>query len=80
VTRLVAIVEGHGELQAVPILLRRLAEILVPDRYVEVPTPIRVKRDRLIGSPAELERAVAILPGTWRICCVFDNGSDLTNG
>lgn len=51
------IVEGDGEVAALPVLLRRLANWLTP----EVPTPvilppIRVPRDRLLQRPAELSR------------------------
>ncbi len=56
-SRIVTIVEGHGEVQAVPILLRRIAERQSPAVAVELPRPIRVKRQRLL-KPGELERAV----------------------
>gem|GEM_PF-3247597 len=35
-SRVVLIVEGHGEVTALPILLRRLRDWLTPDRYTEV--------------------------------------------
>ena len=42
------IVEGHGEVHALPILLRRLAaEAYV---YVEVCAPIRKRRSQLVTS------------------------------
>jgi len=59
VTRIVAIVEGYGEQTAVPILLRRAAQVVAPDVAVEVPRPIRVNRNRLL-KPKELERAVEL--------------------
>ncbi|MFN7020531.1 MAG: hypothetical protein ACK4WH_04280 [Phycisphaerales bacterium] len=43
------IVEGHGEVDAVPVLVRRLHPLLV------VPRPLRVKRHRIIH-PTEIER------------------------
>jgi hypothetical protein len=49
------IVEGDGEVQAVPILLRRLAQELRPDYAIDVPYPIRVPRDKLLKD-RELER------------------------
>ena len=58
-TRIVTIVEGHGEVQAVPILVRRIAAVLSPDAAPDVPKPIRVKRHRLL-KPNELERAVEL--------------------
>lgn len=52
------IVEGHGEVPAVPILIRRIVESYRPGRYVRVPPPIRQRRDRVLGKPDELHRAV----------------------
>ena len=57
--RIVAIVEGHGEVDAVPVLLRRIVERTVPNVAVEVPRPIRVQRHRVL-KPGELERAVEL--------------------
>lgn len=44
----VPIVEGDGEVQAVPVLLRRLQQWLTPDLAVEFGRPIRVHRDRFV--------------------------------
>lgn len=52
---LAAVVEGHGEVQAVPVLLRRIATEL--GCSVLVPRPVRIKRNR-VGRAGELERAV----------------------
>jgi len=49
------IVEGDGEVQAVPILLRRLAQEIRPRYAIDVPYPIRVPRDKLLKG-GELER------------------------
>lgn len=57
--RIASIVEGHGEVQAVPILIRRIAEILVPEQLVDALRPIRVPRSRLLR-PGEIERAVEL--------------------
>ena len=54
---IVAIVEGPGEVEAVPILIRRIAATAVPDVVPHVPRPIRVKRDRFLKEN-ELERYV----------------------
>jgi hypothetical protein len=51
------IVEGHGEVEAVPILIRRLAAKLDPSLSIQVKPPLRVPRDRLVRAN-ELERAV----------------------
>lgn len=52
-----AIVEGHGECAAVPVLLRRLAA--VRGTHVEVATPIRLPRGRLLQEGA-LARAIQL--------------------
>lgn len=51
------IVEGHGEVAALPILLRRIAASL--GATVHAPRPIRVKRDKVVKA-GELERAVEL--------------------
>ncbi len=57
--RIASIVEGKGEVDAVPILLRRIAERVAPSSAVQVPRPIRVKRQQILKA-GELERAVEI--------------------
>jgi len=57
--KIVALVEGHGEVAALPILLRRIAAIVDPSARIEVSRPIRVKRQLLL-KPGELERAVEL--------------------
>ena len=57
--RIVTIVEGHGEVEAVPVLLRRIAHQVAPAAAMDVPRPIRVKRNRLLRE-GELERAVGL--------------------
>lgn len=54
------IVEGHGEVAAVPVLIRKLcAEHEVWD--VEILRPIRGKRDRLVSAKfSDLERSIAL--------------------
>ena len=52
----VTIVEGPGEVEAIPILIRRIAAA-ISDVIPHVPRPIRVKRDRFLKSN-ELERYV----------------------
>lgn len=56
---IVCIVEGAGEVQAVPVLLRRIAETRgVFDLNVGV--PIRVHRDKFIRRPEEFRRQVLL--------------------
>jgi len=47
------------EVAAVPILIRRIIEVLPPATPLEVPRPIRVKRQRLLKA-GELERAIEL--------------------
>lgn len=54
--KVVAIVEGDGEVAAVPLLLRRLAAWRTPDVSPELPTPIRVRRDRFLHRDDEFRR------------------------
>lgn len=56
---IIPIVEGHGEVAAVPLLLRRIADALeVYD--VQVGTPVRCQRHKLVKKAGELERAVEL--------------------
>ena len=57
--RIVAIVEGHGEMDAVPILLGRIAEAVAPATDVAILPPIRVDRYGVVKQ-GELERAVEL--------------------
>ena len=54
---LVPVVEGFGDVDATPILLRRMAAEIVPEQYVEILRPIRVKRSRVV-LPGQLENYV----------------------
>ncbi len=52
---IISIVEGHGEVAALPLLLRRLATDIRPQHWVQAPYPIRVPRDKLL-KPNQVER------------------------
>lgn len=56
-SKIVTIVEGPGEVEAMPILIRRIAALAAPQAVPHVPRPIRVKRDRFLKEN-ELERYV----------------------
>ncbi|HMQ14740.1 MAG TPA: DUF4276 family protein [Phycisphaerae bacterium] len=67
--RVAPIVEGHGEVAAVPILLRRIWGELLAGEYLDVLQPVRVPRTKVVrhvdGGPSsvqgpELARAVAL--------------------
>jgi len=53
------IVEGHGDALALPILLRRVAEVVEPGLAVRVTTVIRTPKSKLL-KPGELERVVEL--------------------
>jgi hypothetical protein len=57
ILNLSSIVEGHGEVSALPILLRRLWQELVPHLDLRVAAPIRISRKRLVKTN-ELEKAL----------------------
>ena len=57
IDRIACIVEGHGEVEALPILLRRLQTEI--DRYCDIQRPIRTNRSSLV-KPDEFERYVRI--------------------
>ena len=53
------IVEGHGDVKAVPILIRRIVQSLHPELQIDTPRPIRVHRSQVV-KPGELERRVKL--------------------
>lgn len=54
--KIACIVEGDGEVAALPVLLRRIAEWRAPGTYVDVQTPIRVRKDRFLNRESEFSR------------------------
>ena len=54
--KVVAIVEGHGEVTALPVLLRRLGDWRTPEISTEILPPIRVQRDRFLNREEEFRR------------------------
>ena len=53
------IVEGHGEVEAVPVLIRRIAQNLYPELPITIELPIRAPRN-LVVKTGELERKVEL--------------------
>ena len=51
------IVEGKGEVEAVPILIRRIAENLYPELLIDIPRPFRVSRNQVVKM-GKIEQAV----------------------
>ena len=46
--RVACVVEGHGERDAVPVLLRRIAQRVAADAELQIARPIRVPRSKLL--------------------------------
>ncbi|MBI4902186.1 MAG: DUF4276 family protein [Acidobacteria bacterium] len=57
--QLACIVEGHGEISAVPVLLRRMAAAIGSHIELQIPHPVRFPRSKL-PIPGELEKAVEL--------------------
>lgn len=51
-----SIVEGDGEVAALPVLLRRLGEWRTPETMTRVLPPVRVYKDRFLNRPDEFSR------------------------
>jgi hypothetical protein len=58
--RLACIVEGDGEVQALPVLIRRIAEWQATGRSLVVDRPIRVRRDRFLRREDEFRRTLLL--------------------
>lgn len=69
--RIGCVVEGHGDHEAVPVLIRRIARKIEPALSLHIPAPIRIPKNKLIKS-GELERAVELAARK-----VGDNGAVL---
>ena len=57
--QIIAIVEGDGEVEAVPALIRRIHAEVAPGVPLEVGRPVRVRRNRVLQD-GELERYVGL--------------------
>jgi hypothetical protein len=79
VIQIVSIVEGRGEIEAVPILLRRLLLLAPPGQPWDVQPAIRIPRGRLL-KVGELERAVDLagrrVGGKGLVLVVLDSDDD----
>lgn len=79
ISKLACIVEGHSEVESVPILVRRVVSIIQQDRYLEIPSPIRVSRSKLV-KPGEPERTIEFaarkISGAGGILLVLDSDDD----
>ena len=73
------IVEGQGDVAAVPVLIRRIASDLDPELIIEIPRPIRVKRNQVVRPDQleqEVELAVQKISGKGAIFIVLDSDDD----
>jgi hypothetical protein len=85
--KIAAIVEGHGECEAVPILIRRIAQAIDPGFVPKVLPSLRVPASRLLKE-GEMERSVELaarkLQGQGGILvvldCDWDNGCPAMDG
>jgi hypothetical protein len=60
VIRIATIVEGHGEAESVPLLIRRIAVEIDPSLYIDIKPIIRKPASQL-KKEGELERAVELV-------------------
>lgn len=85
--KIAAIVEGHGECEAVPILIRRIARDIDPGFVPNVLQPLRVSVNKLLKE-GEIERSITFtarkLQGKGGIIvivdCDWDNGCPAKDG
>ncbi len=77
--QIACVVEGHGDVEAVPIVVRRIAERCDPGISVHIPLPIRIPKSKLL-KPTELERAVDLairkIGGNGAVLVVLDSDDD----
>lgn len=59
IVKIGCIVEGHGEIAAVPILIRRIASNLNPELAIIIERPIRAPKNKVVKT-GELERVVEL--------------------
>ena len=81
IRRIAAIVEGKGEVRAVPVMLKRIARAVAPDQSVSVdPNPWYIPRGRLLRDDAEVVKALDTLAvgikGRGGILVLFDSDDD----
>ena len=73
------VVEGHGETEAVPVIVRRIAGEIDPAIAIRIPPPIRTPKSKLL-KPRELERAVELaarkLEGPGGVFVLLDSDDD----
>jgi hypothetical protein len=58
--KIICVVEGHGEVQALPVLIRRILQCANVQIGVDIPEPIRTKRDRFINKQDEYQKVLRL--------------------
>lgn len=80
----VSIVEGDGEVEALPVLLRRLSQWLTPEQYVHIARPIRVRKEQFLNREdifnKQLRLAATLGGGTGLILILLDADDDCPVG
>ena len=73
------IVEGQGDVKAIPLLIRRIVSEHYPEVVVDIPRPIRVHRNQVV-QPDELEQEVELaarkIRGQGAIFIILDSDGD----
>ena len=73
------IVEGQGDVAAVPVLIRRIAAQRYPELVIDIPRPIRVNRNQVVR-PDKLEQEVELaaqkISGKGAIFILLDSDDD----
>src|SRR5688572_3545348 len=73
------IIEGHGEAEALPLLVRRICSEILDFFAFETTRPVRVPRSKLVR-PGEFERAVKLavsaVEGNGAVLVVLDADED----
>jgi hypothetical protein len=54
------IVEGHGEVEAVPVLLRRIVQAEAPQHQLRINPPIRIKSGSFLNKESDFNRYVTL--------------------
>ncbi|MFC6085990.1 DUF4276 family protein [Sphaerisporangium aureirubrum] len=81
--RIASVVEGHGELQAAPVLLRRLAAEIAPNTWVDFPSPYRISRNSLLvagGIERVVDLVVRATTGVSGVLVLLDADDDCPAG
>lgn len=74
--RLGVVVEGHGEVQAAPVLIRRVMQEMLERYDITVGRPVRMSRSRLGDKFPDLERQVAFAAADADLVIVLFDADD----